>query len=96
MKPGCLRDGWAESTLVTTAKGLDVQLRGHAMRLQERAAHVQVTAPTERMKSNEKESSTLTASTVDGDYVLDFCSERDYHDRGCSKTNEAFLVVING
>ena len=31
---------------------------------------MEVTAPTERTKSNEEESSSLTASTVDGDYVL--------------------------
>ena len=29
-KPGHLRDGWAESAWVTTAKGLDVQLYGNA------------------------------------------------------------------
>ena len=45
----------------------------------------------ERSKSNEEQSSTLTALTVDGDYVLDSCSERDFDDRECSKTNEIFL-----
>ena len=49
-----------------------------------------VTAPTERTKSNEEESSSLTASAVDGDYVLDSCSERDFDDHGSSKTNELF------
>ena len=29
-KAGRLRDGWAESAWVTTAKGLDLQLHGHA------------------------------------------------------------------
>ena len=57
---------------------------------------MEVTTPTERTKSNEEESSCLTASTVDGDYVLDSCSERDFDDHGCSKTNELFLVVIDG
>ena len=57
---------------------------------------MEVTAPTERTNSNEEESSTLTASTVDGDYVLDSCSERDFDDRGCSKTNKLFLVAIDG
>ena len=74
-KAGRLRDGWAESAWVTTAKGLDGQLRGHERQRDDRAAHVEVTAPTERMKLNEEESSSLTALTVDGDYVLDSCSE---------------------
>ena len=56
---------------------------------------MEVTAPTERTKSNEEESSTLTASTVDGDYVLDSCLERDFYDHGCSKVNEVFLRVID-
>ena len=57
---------------------------------------MEMTAPTEQTKSNEEESSSLTASTVDGDYVLDSCSERDFDDHGCSKTNKLFLVVIDG
>ena len=57
---------------------------------------MEVTAPTKQMKSNEEESSTLTALTVDGDYVLDSCLERDLYDHGCSKVNEVFLVVIDG
>ena len=57
---------------------------------------MEVTAPAERTKSNEEDRSTLTASTVDGDYVLDFCLERDFDDRGCSKINEVFLVAIDG
>ena len=59
---------------------------------------MEVTAPTERTKSNEEESSSLTASTVDGDHLLDSCSKRDFddHDHGCSKTNELFFVVIDG
>ena len=56
---------------------------------------MEVTASTERKKSNEEESSTLPASTVDGDYVLDSCSERGFDDHGCSKTNEVFLVAID-
>ena len=31
-----------------------------------------------------------------GDYVLDSCLERDFDYHGCSKTNELFLVVIDG
>ena len=57
---------------------------------------MEVTAPTERTKSNEEESSTLMALTVDGDYVLDSCSERDFDDHECSKVNEVFLVSIDG
>ena len=53
---------------------------------------MEVTAPTERTKLNEEESSSLTALTVDGDS----CSEQDFDDRGCSKTNELFFVVIDG
>ena len=60
-KPGRPRDGWAESAWVTTANGLDVQLCGHAMRWQDRAAHVEVTTPTGRTKSNEEEGSAWTA-----------------------------------
>ena len=56
---------------------------------------MEVTAPTERTKLNEEVSSSLTALTVDGDYVFDSCSKRDFDDRGCSKTNELFLVVID-
>ena len=52
-----------------------------------------MTAHSERPKSNEEESSSLTALTEDGDYVLDSCSERDFDDHGCSITNELFLVV---
>ena len=33
---------------------------------------------------------------LDDDYVLDSCSERDFDDHRCSKTNELFLVVIDG
>ena len=54
---------------------------------------MEVTALTKRTKSNKEESSTLTALTVDGDYVLDSCSKRDFYDHGCSKVNEVFLVV---
>ena len=50
----------------------------------------------ERPKSNEEESSTLTALTEDDDYVLDSCSERHFDDHGCNRTNELFLVVIDG
>ena len=57
---------------------------------------MEMTAHSERPKSNEEESSSLTALTEDGDYVLDSCSERDFDDRGCSITNELFLVVIDG
>ena len=57
---------------------------------------MEVTAPTERTKSNEEESSILTALTVDGDYVLDASLERDFDDHGCSETNEVFLAVIDG
>ena len=57
---------------------------------------MEVTAPTKRTKSNEEESSTLTALTVGGDYVLDSCLERDFYDRGCSKDNEVSLVAIDG
>ena len=53
-----------------------------------------MTAHSER--PNEEESSSLTALTEDGDYILDSCSERDFYDHGCSKTNELFLVVIDG
>ena len=56
---------------------------------------MEVTAPTERTKSNEGESSTLAALTVDGDYVLDSCSERDLDDHGCSEVNEVFLVATD-
>ena len=28
--------------------------------------------------------------------VLDSCSERDFDDHGCSKTNELFLMLIDG
>ena len=42
------------------------------------------------------ENSSLTALTEDGDYVLDSCSEQDFDDHRCSKTNEPFLVVIDG
>ena len=34
--------------------------------------------------------------TVDGDYVLDICSERDFDDHGCSKVNEIFSTTIDG
>ena len=54
---------------------------------------MEMTALTERPKSNEEESSSLTE---DGDYVLDSCSEQDFDDHGCSITNELFLVVIDG
>ena len=51
-KPGRIKDGLAESAWITTAKGLDVQLREHASargNMQcERTAYVEVTAPTER------------------------------------------------
>ena len=56
---------------------------------------MEVTAPTKRTKSNEEESSTLTALTVDGDYVLDSCSERNFDDHECSKVYEVFLVAID-
>ena len=55
-----------------------------------------MTAHSERPNSNEEESSSLTALMEDGYYVLDSCSERDFDDHGCSKTNELFLVVIDG
>ena len=42
------------------------------------------------------ENSSLTALTEDGDYFLDSCSERDFDDHRYSKTNELFLVVIDG
>ena len=42
------------------------------------------------------ENSSLTALTEDGDCALDSCSERDFDDHGCSKTNYHFLVVIDG
>ena len=57
---------------------------------------MEVTAPTKLTKSNKEESSTLTALAVDGDYVLDSCSERDFNDHGCSKVNEVFLAAIDG
>ena len=49
---------------------------------------MKMTVHSERPNSNEEDSSSLTALTEDGDYVLDSCSERDFDDRGCSKTNE--------
>ena len=52
-------------------------------------------ALTERTKSNEEESSTLMALT-NGDNVLDSCSERDFNDHGCSKTNDLFLMAELG
>ena len=57
---------------------------------------MKMTAPTERTKSNEEESSEFDSPTEDGDYVLDSSSERDFDDHGCSKTNKLFLVVIDG
>ena len=54
-----------------------------------------MTAPTKRTKSNEEESSTLTALMVDGDYVFDSCSERDFYEHGCSKVNEVSSVAMN-
>ena len=56
---------------------------------------MEMTAHSERLKSNEEESSCLTALTEDGDYVLDSCSERDFDNHGCSKTNKLFSVVID-
>ena len=57
---------------------------------------MEMTAHSERPKSNEEESSSLTALTEDGYYDLDSCSERDFDDHGCCITNELFLVVIDG
>ena len=57
---------------------------------------MEMTARIWQPKSNKVENSSLTALTEDGDYVLDSCSERDFDDHGCSKTNELFLVVIDG
>ena len=45
------------------------------------------------MKLNKEEGSTLTALTVDGDYVLDSCSEQDFDDHGCSKFSWWRLTV---
>ena len=50
----------------------------------------------ERSKSNKEESSSLTALTEDDGYVLDSCLEQDFDDHGCSKTNELFMVMIDG
>ena len=54
-----------------------------------------MTTHSERPKSNKEETSSLMALTVDGDYVLDSCSERQFYDQGCNKTNEIFLVVFD-
>ena len=54
-----------------------------------------MTTHSERPKSNEEETSSLTALTEDGDYVLDSCSERDFDDHGFNKTNKLFLVVFD-
>ena len=42
---------------------------------QDRAVHVEMIAHSERSKSNEEQSSTLTALMVDSNYVLDSHSE---------------------
>ena len=56
---------------------------------------MEMTTHSERPKSNEEESSSLMALTVDGDYVLDSSSEWEFDDHGCNKTNELFLVVFD-
>ena len=38
----------------------------------------------------------MMALTEGGDYGLDSCLERDCDDHRCSKTNELFLVAIDG
>ena len=49
-----------------------------------------------RAEEIEEESATLAALMVEGDFVLDFCLERDSYDSGHSKTNEVFSVLIDG
>ena len=74
-------------------------MHGHTEKQQDRVAHMEMTALRERPKSVESikaESSSLTALTEEGDYVLDSCSERNFDNHGCSKTNKLILVVING
>ena len=85
---GCVGDGRAESAWTTTANGLDVQLRGHVRQRWDRTVHMEMTESSEQPKSNEEESSTLTALAVDGNYVLYSCSERDFNNLECSKTIE--------
>ena len=67
------------------ALGLPLQMASTSSyrQRQDQAAHWDVTAHSERLKSNEDESSTLM---VDSDYVLDSCLERDFDNHGCSKT----------
>ena len=49
-----------------------------------------------RSEYNEEESATLAGFTVEGEYVIDFCLERDSYNSGHSKTNVFFSELIDG
>ena len=49
-----------------------------------------------RPKENKEDSVTLTALTVEGDCILDFCLKWDFYDSGYCETNEVFSVLIVG
>ena len=57
---------------------------------------MRMVARSKQPEVNEKESETLPALTVQGDYVLDFCLERDSYDSRYCKTSEFSSVLIDG
>ena len=55
-----------------------------------------MSARSKRAEENKEGSATLVALAGEGDYVLDFCLERDSYDSGHSKTNKVVSVLIDG